>query len=122
MKLHLSDIDPHYDQSRLDKDWIEYQKREFSTPHMESWHKRKDGVTFPVEISAKHMRYGDSELHVAFVRDITERKQFEKSLKLTQFAIDNASIPCFWLFGDGRIFYVNDQACPITRLLTQRAV
>ena len=111
MRLHVWDIDPFYNKNRLKKDWAKYRKSKFTTLHLESLHKRKDGVTFPVEISAKHLWIGDAELHVAFARDITERKQFEKSLKFTQFAIDNASVACFWLFGDGMIFYVNDQAC-----------
>ncbi|MDD5095409.1 MAG: PAS domain S-box protein, partial [Dehalococcoidia bacterium] len=42
---------------------------------------------------------------------ITERKRTEQKLKLTQFAIDRASIGCWWIDSEGRVFYVNDQAC-----------
>ena len=43
--------------------------------------------------------------------DITERKRAEEALRLTQFAIDNASDAAFWLDRDGRLTFVNDTAC-----------
>jgi len=43
--------------------------------------------------------------------DITERKQAEESLLLTQFTIDNAGIDITWIGRDAKIYYVNDAAC-----------
>ena len=43
--------------------------------------------------------------------DITERKQAEDQLQLTQFAVENAAIAAFCLLADGRFVYVNDAAC-----------
>jgi PAS domain S-box-containing protein len=43
--------------------------------------------------------------------DINDRKQAEKSLRLTQFAIDHASIPIWWVKPNGQLAYVNDAAC-----------
>ncbi|MCH7688285.1 MAG: PAS domain S-box protein [Planctomycetes bacterium] len=45
------------------------------------------------------------------VQDITERKQAEESLRLTQFALDHAADPIYWVREDGRIFYANNAAC-----------
>ncbi len=42
----------------------------------ESWHRRKDGTTFEVEVSVQHQSDGGGQL-VAFLRDITERKAAE---------------------------------------------
>ena len=42
---------------------------------------RKDGSTFPIEMSVTSMEYDKSKLRVCIVRDITERKQTENELK-----------------------------------------
>lgn len=47
----------------------------------ETWHRRKDGSLIPVEVSANQCTFGRYEHHVAFVRDITDRKRDEKKLE-----------------------------------------
>ncbi|WP_449421023.1 PAS domain S-box protein [Phormidium nigroviride] len=43
--------------------------------------------------------------------DISDRKLAEKSLRLTQFAIDRSSVPIWWVKPSGQVAYVNDAAC-----------
>ncbi|MBW4692034.1 MAG: PAS domain S-box protein [Lyngbya sp. HA4199-MV5] len=43
--------------------------------------------------------------------DITERRQTDQALRLTQFSIDRAVDPIWWVESDGSIHYVNDAAC-----------
>jgi len=43
--------------------------------------------------------------------DITERKQAEEALRLTQFAVDRAADLAFWIDREARFAYVNDAAC-----------
>jgi len=77
-QLSLWEIDPLYGKERWDNEWQEFQKdRQGGGVFVETLHKRKDGTLFPVEVSSKHLWFGDTELHVAFVRDITQRKQAE---------------------------------------------
>jgi PAS domain S-box-containing protein len=45
------------------------------------------------------------------MRDITEVKRTEKSLKLTQFAIDKTAMGIFWIREDGYLLEVNEAAC-----------
>jgi PAS domain S-box-containing protein len=45
--------------------------------------------------------------------DITERKASEAALRLTQFSVDRASDPAYWMGADGRLLYVNDRACEV---------
>lgn len=45
---------------------------------------RKDGDTFPVEISLSETRQGEDHLTIAMVRDLTGRKQAEKALRDSQ--------------------------------------
>ena len=111
MALHLWDIDPVFPKDRWAAEWAAYQKDRIGSQHHETLHRRKDGGVFPVEVSAKHIWVGDQELHLAFVRDITDHRRFEQELKRTQFALDRASIACFWMDPAGRFIYANDQAC-----------
>jgi len=72
-------------------------------------HRRKNGTTFDVEVSAKCLPAYDGLL-VGFLRDITERKQVEEYLRLTRFSIDSSSDGFFWMTSDARILDVNDAA------------
>jgi PAS domain S-box-containing protein len=47
----------------------------------DSIYQRKDGTMFPVEVSARMLDYGDKTIMVALVRDITDRKQMEATLR-----------------------------------------
>lgn len=45
------------------------------------WHRRKDGTVFPVEITARHFTWYGRQVHIAAIRDITERKQIEEQVR-----------------------------------------
>jgi PAS domain S-box-containing protein len=47
----------------------------------ETIHRRKDGRTFPVEVSSQGATIGNVRTLISIVRDITERKQIEKALR-----------------------------------------
>ncbi len=47
----------------------------------ESAHRRKDGSTYPIEVSTHTFRYRGKDVDLSIVRDITERKQAEEALK-----------------------------------------
>ena len=40
-------------------------------------HRKKDGTVFPVDIAGNYFEYHGREVHVAAIRDITERKRLE---------------------------------------------
>ncbi|MHA1452567.1 MAG: PAS domain-containing hybrid sensor histidine kinase/response regulator, partial [Promethearchaeota archaeon] len=46
-----------------------------------------------------------------FIHDITSLKENEKKLQLTQFSVDNSSIPIIIFTEDGKLTYSNDVAC-----------
>jgi PAS domain S-box-containing protein len=75
------------------------------------WHRRKDGTLFPVEIAINYFLNQRRKMHVATIRDITERQQAEAELRLTQFALEHASDGVFWINPHGRIVYANEAAC-----------
>jgi len=81
LRLKLWDIDPIYPKERWEKVWTQHPEVQTGKAHLETLHRRKDGTLFPVEVSAEHLWLGDDEFHVAFVRDISQRKQSEEALK-----------------------------------------
>lgn len=52
-----------------------------------------------------------STVQSAAYEDITERRQADQALQLTQFSIDRAADPIWWVKPDGTLCYVNDAAC-----------
>jgi PAS domain S-box-containing protein len=44
------------------------------------WHRRKDGTCFPVEIAVSYFEVDGRKVHVASVRDVTQRMQGEEAL------------------------------------------
>ena len=54
---------------------------------------------------------GEGRTLEATVIDITQRKQAEEGLLLTQFSIEHASDAIIWLDSQGRIVYVNEATC-----------
>ena len=73
--------------------------------------RKGSGVETPYEVNMRRVRFSGKEYVVAIARDITERKQYEESLKLTQFALDTFSDLAIWLSPAGKIVYVNRTAC-----------
>ncbi|PIW51340.1 MAG: sensor domain-containing diguanylate cyclase [Zetaproteobacteria bacterium CG12_big_fil_rev_8_21_14_0_65_54_13] len=69
--MHIFDIDPNF--SELTSNLLEQQLRQVGGARFDSLHRRKDGSTFPVEVSAK-MIETDKAYLFCIVRDITERK------------------------------------------------
>ncbi|NQU84522.1 MAG: PAS domain S-box protein [Mariniphaga sp.] len=62
--------------------------------------RKKDGTLFPIEIEAKDIKSKDGEIRVTAIRDITERKLAEKSLRKSeeqQRTILQTAMDGFWL-------------------------
>jgi PAS domain S-box-containing protein len=106
--MSVYDIDPV-----APRPWGEHwtSLKEQGTLTFETIHRTKDGREFPVEVTASYVEYGGTELDMAFSRDITDRKQADKLLRLTQFSVDHAADSLFWTNADGRLIYVSDSTC-----------
>ena len=78
LSLRIFDVDPEITQTSVAKMKEELQRSGFLV--MESIHRRKDGSTFPVEVSMKWVHL-ERDYVVSIVRDLTERNQAEKRLR-----------------------------------------
>ncbi len=73
---------------------------------------RKDGRIIDILLSSTLIDAKEMAGDVTFTAlDITERKQAEEKMRLTQFAIDNFPDSSIWLSATGRIMYVNNETC-----------
>ncbi len=81
LALSVWDVDPNV----ASRPWDEVREHCMSTQSLtiESQHRRKDGSTFPVEVSLTTIQL-DRHYIMAVVRDITERKRTEQELQAAQ--------------------------------------
>lgn len=78
LSMSIADIDPTFN-TDLNK-VIEAQILQSGSARFESVHRRKDGSTFPVEVSSKLVEL-DKPYALNIVRDITERKRAEQIIQ-----------------------------------------
>ena len=113
--LTLFDIDPAYTKKRWEEYWERLKQKNILVNQFESVQRRKDGSTFPIEVMAKHFSIGGVELHVAFVRDITERKRSEEALHemqaLYHSLVEHIPAAVFRKDGGGHYVFVNAMYC-----------
>lgn len=74
-------------------------------------HRKKDGTVFPVEITGRFFTYRERPVHIAAIRDITERKRAEEEIAergaLLQQILDTSSVAIFLVDKAGRITQAN---------------
>lgn len=78
---------------------------------------RKDGTVFPIRLSVGELRTAQSHRFVAFLHDLTARKQIETDLieahRRTQSYLDLAEVILLALDPDGRVTMINRKGCEI---------
>lgn len=108
LSLSISDIDADAPRSR-EAFWEELRKR--GSFRFEAMHRRKDGSTFPAEVSVNYLAYGGTEYDCTYVRDISERKELEERLRLVQYSLDQGTDNVFWISPEGRFLFASDSTC-----------
>ena len=81
----------------------------------ETVHRRKDGSTFPVEVSSRGATLGNTPTLMSVIRDITERKRAEEALRQSEARyralFENSIDAIFLTSSDGRVLGANRAAC-----------
>ena len=79
LKLKVSDIEIGPDPETLNQVWEELEREK--KVRIEGIHCRKDGTTFPVEVSIGLINVDNKDLFSVLARDVSERKNMESKLK-----------------------------------------
>lgn len=99
--LTIWDIDPAFPRDNWQEHWARMIECQESII-FETVHRRKDGTEFPVEITARYVRYGDEEYHFAFARDLTERKRAEQQrLEMERAMLESQKLESLGLLAGG---------------------
>jgi PAS domain S-box-containing protein len=106
---HVWDIDPDLTPEEWAGIWRHI--KEHGSLRLERRHRRKDGSTFPIEVTGSYVVYEGEEQMFVFSQDITERKRAEESLALFRDCTDRSSDAIFWNNASGGFDYVNEHAC-----------
>lgn len=96
------------------KDILERQFVTHTRSQFESYHRRKDGTIFPVEVSSFTIELENNKVHFCSSRDITERKAAEKKVHLAASVFSHAREGIMITEPDGSIIDVNEAFSLIT--------
>ena len=88
-----------------------------SAHHLSPWHAEfrirhpYRGIVWIEAMSTPKAETDGSIVWHGFLFDMSERKETERALRLSQFSLQHASDAVYWIRPDSTIFYVNDAAC-----------
>lgn len=112
LSLNVRDIDPNVaTEAAWHAAWQGIKQQGSLT--FESVHRRKDGSTYPVEVSANYMTVNGQEYACAFTRDIGERKQREADMRRITAAVESSSDLIGIADATGQSVYQNRAMCDI---------
>jgi len=75
---------------------------------------RKDGAVFPIDLAVSEMWVGGQRKFAGSIRDISERKQAERALRLQSAALESAANAIMITDRDGQITWVNPAFTSLT--------
>ncbi len=105
LQMAVHDIDPNFPIQGWPDIWQQIKQQGYL--QFETINQHRDGTLIPVEVSATYLNYSGREFICSFVRDISERKQAEKELKLAKFTMENSADMVEWIDENSNILYIN---------------
>ena len=84
-----------------------------STTTFEWRHKRFDDEIFDAEVSLAILEHEPELILQAIIRDITERKELDKKLRLMKHWVEHSVDLFFWVREDAQVLYVNQAVCDL---------
>jgi len=83
---------------------------------------RRDGAEFPIEMTLAHWTRGDARFSTAIIRDITERRRSEHTLRLMSLAVEQSPASIVMTDATGTIEYVNTKFTAVTGYTSEEAI
>ncbi|MBN1456270.1 MAG: PAS domain S-box protein [Sedimentisphaerales bacterium] len=81
LKMSIADIDTMLTEDLWPKHWERLKEKKSIV--VETEHRTKEGVVFPVEVGSNYVNYNGQEYNFSFAHEITERKKAEDTLRKT---------------------------------------
>jgi PAS domain S-box-containing protein len=82
LSMLVTDLDPNFPIGGWEKHWEKSRRK--GTYMVETAHRRRNGEIVPIEVHVNFVMFEGEEYHCSFVRDITERKKVEESLRASE--------------------------------------
>jgi len=120
LKLSIPDIDIQFPQEKFRM--LMEKARAGDLQSVEGLHKRKDGSTFPVEVSTSCIVLDGEKRMFAMARDITARKQADALVYKLSRAMEQAGTSLLITDREGTIEYVNPAFTRITGFSAEEAI
>jgi len=79
MSMHVADINPEFPKEAWWDHWMDIKTN--GLVHMESFHMRKNGEKYPVELYSNYVQFEGEEYKLSFVNDISEKRKIDEELK-----------------------------------------
>ncbi|HWH70512.1 MAG TPA: PAS domain S-box protein, partial [Candidatus Sulfotelmatobacter sp.] len=115
LQLTIPEIDPAFPLAKVQELFARLQNGR--VPPFEGIHRRKDGSSFPVEISCTVLKVDGELLLFSAVREITERKQAEQAKQENERRVrvlfEKAGVGIVEVAGEDHFIAVNARACEI---------
>jgi len=105
LQMRVTDFDANFQAEAWESIWN--QVKAAGVIKLETLHRRKDGSTYPAEVTANHLEFDGQEYVFSIARNIAERKQAEERLQTFKALADNAPDAIGVAELDGTIFYAN---------------
>ena len=111
LSMTVHDIDPDFPEEAWAAHWKEIRNR--GSFVIESRHRTKQGMVFPVEIKVNYLKFGEDEFNCALVCDISHRKKAEAALRESEekfrTLVEESPLAISLIGKDGRYKYINPQ-------------
>lgn len=88
LSMEPFDIDPLFNREKFEKIVIPLKNNEKQELIFEGIHKKKNGLTYPVEIRIQYSALEDPPVFLSIVQDITQRKAAESELRLLHKSVE----------------------------------
>lgn len=93
-------VGPHYTDADADTGQSDVSRQQASSGPCESTGRQKDGSTFPIELDLSEVQLGTRTVHIACLRDISERQSYTATLQHQALHDALTALPNRTLFGD----------------------
>ena len=114
LAMGILDLDPDFSADLWRSAWNRLKAA--GAAEFETRHRRRNGECFPVEISARYLKFSGKEYFCSYSRDITQRIHNEREMRTLSLLVDNSDDFIAVASLDAKILYLNQAGCRMVGL------